>query len=318
LIASHAKLACIDCHVDDSPQIAIAKCTTCHAALAARMATGTGLHAQVPVRMQACNECHHDHRGARYEARWSAFGSPDRFDHALTGWPLGKGHRVGCERCHPAAAGTASSRESSSSQFVGASRQCADCHASPHAGTAFASRDCGTCHLAAFESFKTVSFDHDAAWPIGASHRTVACTSCHTPQRGAATPPHACASCHASRDPHDGRFAAFGTPPACEKCHSPTMSFTPGQTPPVWKPNNFDHARDGKWQLAGKHSELACRACHRLPNTTTFAPLNQGKDCLGCHEHRRVHDHKYSNVQCLHCHVSPGAVMIHEAATPAP
>lgn len=214
----------------------------------------------------------------------------DRFDHRVTGWPLDKGHRIACERCHPAANAPVPT-------FAGARVACGSCHAQPHAGMPYANRRCEVCHLTA-ESFAIITFDHDEkTTPIGASHHKVACATCHTPRLGTGAPPRACASCHASRDPHNGRFA----PHACESCHRPSMSFTPGQPRPAWKPNGFDH-RDAKWALTGRHAELACRACHWAPQTPVFAKLGTGTDCMGCHEHRKVHDAKYSNATCTRCH----------------
>jgi len=310
LIASHGKLACIDCHLGDSPQIAIAKCTGCHAALVSTVAGNRGLHAKGAVREQACTECHLDHRGARYDARWATFGGVARFDHAITGWKLDAGHRIACEKCHTNA-------KAATPSFTGATAACASCHPQPHAGTPYAKLACESCHFSS-ETFKTIAFDHDEKTrPIGTSHRHVACASCHTPQLGAKAPPFACATCHASRDPHNGRFSAFGTPPACEKCHAPSMGFAPGQTPlPAWKPNRFDHGVATGWALVGRHRDITCRSCHQAPGATTFVPLGSGKDCMGCHEHQRVHDRKYPNNKCLQCHQLPGAVWIKPPATP--
>ncbi len=290
LIANHARLACIDCHDDSSPRIAIAKCTRCHAALGARVAANEGLHAKPAVRGSACIECHLDHRGATFDARWSFFGGVARFDHAFAGWKLAAGHRIACAKCHPNATGASPS-------FADAKTACVSCHASPHAGTPYTTLACETCHVA--DRFQTITFDHDEkAPPIGTSHRKVACASCHTPKLGATSPPRACASCHAARDPHAGRFSAF----ACETCHAPAMAFTPGQPPPVWKPNRFDHGKATGWALNPWHANLTCRACHSAAGTTLFVPLGKGNDCLGCHEHQNVHDRKYPNRTCLHCH----------------
>jgi hypothetical protein len=301
LVASHASLACSACHRDRSPLVNPAACSSCHAAL------GDGLHAKPRVREQTCTECHRDHRGASYDARWGFFGGVARFDHALTGWKLAKGHRVACERCHPSVApshprdrdptGTASSPT-----FRGATTACASCHAPPHAGTPYAKLACESCHVSA-DGWTALAFDHSekTRFDLGSSHRHVACANCHTDALAATRPSRACASCHASRDPHAGRFAAFG----CEACHAPSMGFVPGQSPPPWKPNAFDHRKTG-WGLVGRHSQTACRTCHRAPGTTLFVPLGRGKDCLGCHEHFQVHARKYSNALCANCHYTPG------------
>ncbi|MGE3767066.1 MAG: hypothetical protein AB7L94_32735 [Kofleriaceae bacterium] len=378
LIASHANLACTECHLDSSPLLAAGSCVRCHDATVAPPAGGRGLHAQPAVRDQACIDCHKDHRGPRFDTRWSAFGGPARFDHALTGMKLERGHRVACARCHPAATvasrspsqaaspshdasssqtasssqdasssqtassshdasssqtassshdasssqttSSSSTQDASSSQtasssqrtsasstarspYAGASRACVSCHAPPHAGTPYATLACESCHPTA-DTWTAIAFDHDenTRWTIGASHTKLACATCHTPSLGARPPARACASCHASRDPHAGRFAKI----ACETCHAPSMSFVPGQAPPAWKPNAFDHRKGTGWALVGTHAEVTCRACHRAPGSDVFVPLGKGTDCAGCHEHRNVHDRKYTNGQCLRCHFYPG------------
>jgi hypothetical protein len=290
LIGSHATLACTDCHLASSPLIATDACASCHSALVER----AGLHTKPAVRGQACADCHRDHRGASFDARWGFFGGIDRFDHAYTGWKLDKGHRLGCDRCHANATTTR--------RIADIAAACVSCHAPPHAGTPYTKHACESCHATA-DDWKTLAFDHSekTRFDVGESHRHVACASCHTTRLGVSSPSSGCRTCHGSRDPHGGRFAAF----ACEKCHAPTMLFAPGQAPPAWKPNAFDHGTTG-WALDWQHSRTACRTCHVAPGTTQFVPLGRGKDCLGCHVHRDVHDRKYSNRQCLSCHVLPG------------
>lgn len=297
LIAGHAQLACIDCHVAETAQVAVAKCTLCHTALGERVAARQDMHAKPAVRQQACTDCHLDHRGPRFDTRWASFGGRDRFDHRLAGWKLGKGHRIECVKCH---ANANADRPS----YAGATIACGSCHPQPHTGTPYAKLACEGCHLSA-ESFDVITYDHELRMPIGSSHSKIACAACHTQQLGTKAPPRACASCHASRDPHGGRFSAFGAPPTCERCHSPTMAFRPGDAPRPWKPNDFDHSQDGRWALTGKHAQITCRACHSAQGTAIFAKLGSGKDCTGCHEHRNVHELKYANSQCVNCHGLP-------------
>ncbi|HSN27261.1 MAG TPA: hypothetical protein VLT45_13290, partial [Kofleriaceae bacterium] len=73
-----------------------------------------------------------------------------------------------------------------------------------------------------------------------------------------------------------------------------------------------------RFKLEFKHSEIACRQCHRGSSPSDFEDFRDliGKDgktqCMGCHAHQKVHadpDHprgKYKNEQCLQCHMHPG------------
>lgn len=235
LIASHASLACTACHAGGSPLVADEACVDCHAELAGRSDT-RGLHAQPAVSARTCTACHSDHRGARFDARWAAFGGPERFDHALTGMKLERGHRIACERCHAPQitrpGSPANQAPSRALRYAGTPTTCVSCHASPHAGTPYTTLACESCHATA-DRWSPLGFDHAerTRFDTGASHRHVACATCHAPALGARSPSRACASCHASRDPHAGRFAAF----ACEDGHAPRMTFIPGQPPPAWK-----------------------------------------------------------------------------------
>jgi hypothetical protein len=77
-----------------------------------------------------------------------------------------------------------------------------------------------------------------------------------------------------------------------------------------WKPSEFNHARDGKFVLKGKHSQVTCRACHRGAGAANFEKVGPGDKCMGCHQHAAVHDKKFKDGQCLECHNKPGDVQI--------
>ena len=58
-----------------------------------------------------------------------------------------------------------------------------------------------------------------------------------------------CEACH--KDVHNGRFTKIGE---CSSCHFPTS----------WGPElKFDHNRQTRFPLSGKHEVIDCRACHR-------------------------------------------------------
>lgn len=306
----HATLACDACHVDATREIANAKCLDCHehTGLRMRMAAGQGFHATAGVRDRPCAMCHLDHRGGSYDLRgWRAMtGGEQAFDHDLTGWPLHGTHATtDCARCHP------TTDRQGLRTYVGVDRACASCHQSPHVGTVYDGRACERCHSPRLASLTAVDFEH-ATFALGAHHK-LACARCHTPALGAAAPSPVCTTCHANDSPHGTRFKAFGSPPACSACH----------TSGSWRPTAFDHGRETKFALWGRHADIACRACHRGTSPDEFERFKRGTKCMGCHAHAKVHanvahpEGQFTNDQCLQCHrpgeprPNPGLVVAH-------
>ena len=247
-----------------------------------------------------------DYRGAIYAALGTT--TIVGLDHARTRMPLRGAHRnVACAGCHPTAGFT--------TELVDP-RRCEACHQSPHVDRPFGKVACAACHDES--SFRTAStFDHDehTRFSLGISHHKLACASCHTPALGTNLPSTTCETCHAARTPHKDRFKAFGTPARCGLCHTASARFDP-RTPTVlapWRPNNFNHAKQTGWALSFMHGKVTCRQCHRGTAPDEFERLPKGADCMGCHAHQTVHADdthpkgRFTNRQCLQCHVSPGS-----------
>ena len=242
--------------------------------------------------LQACGRCHS-------LANWQPL-SESRFDHddrKDARMPLlGVHENIPCRACHAGAVFN-----------LGMPRpdRCESCHASPHGGHLFGRIECSWCHSPTFKSFAGTSFDHaeKTRFDLG-GHKQLECSRCHTTSLGMAKPPSACESCHADRNPHGARFAQYGSPAACAKCHTTMFGAMPT---PKWRLSGFDHGKNTKFPLNWKHAELACRACHRGVGPTDFEKLDASKGCMGCHAHADVHDKKFSNAQCIKCHVAPGS-----------
>jgi hypothetical protein len=380
LVLGHRELddlgACDRCHVDSSAAVDGNKCLTCHDTVGQRMFQGKGFHSSAIVRGKPCETCHADHKGRGYDPMgWRSMrGGRDGFDHDQTGWPLdGKHLTIDCSDCH-------TKRDSQGLQtFIGTTRLCGDCHASPHGftqpalqacdrchsanvwkpslspsntkfdhndrrdarmptigvhadlacrschpnrlfnlgldrpercdhchasphgGHLFAPLDCAWCHSPTFKTFSARAFDHTerTRFDLG-GHKNLPCERCHARALGMTKPSMACESCHAARSPHATRFDALGRPPPCGKCHVASIG-----APSQWRLANFDHRKNTKFPLVGKHADIACRACHRGTGPTSFEVLDASKGCLGCHAHSTVHENKYKNDDCLKCHRLP-------------
>ena len=252
--------------------------------------------------MLACERCHTESVW-KPQKRQMAFDHNDRKD---AGMPMIGSHAdVSCGKCHPKAVFNLPSANPDGCGNTG-------CHTSVHGGHLFGTKDCELCHSPSFKSFKvqTVTekkfFDHTerTRFNLGA-HQNLDCYKCHTKALGENKPKASCNVCHAKDNKHGSRFNSFGgDPPSCETCH-PTTS---------WKPTAFNHTSRTGFKLEAKHEQTACRSCHRGKGPADFELLtslvkNKQVDCMGCHEHKNVHDRKFSNGQCFGsggCHVTAG------------
>jgi len=146
---------------------------------------------------------------------------------------------------------------------------------------------CETCHSE--KDWKTTKFDHDKTkFPLLGKHEEVKCDKCHIDKKYKGTPT-VCATCHKKDDDkaHKGRFG-----PKCETCH----------VEKDWKEIKFDHAKQTKFPLLGKHQSppLKCAACHK-------GDLYKDKlqmTCIACHKKDDDKAHKGNfGVKCESCHV---------------
>jgi cytochrome b subunit of formate dehydrogenase len=127
--------------------------------------------------------------------------------------------------------------------------------------------DCPACHL---DKSPAVPGTPKRFQFIGIEHST--CTSCHT-------------------DPHQDPRSAD-----CLKCHTTQSWRRPELT--------FDHNRDSRFALQGKHTRVACDKCH--PDTPTKSPRIRLYDlgtCKDCHRDR--HQGQFQD-SCEHCHNEKG------------
>jgi Cytochrome c7 and related cytochrome c len=325
---------CTACHEDVHRGALSPNCVSCHDQTHWKPAPGfdhaktdyplTGKHQEVgceachkprpgaapvfkPVAHADCVACHTDPHHGRFTGACSAchvtrgFTIIDRghFDHDRTRFPLlGKHASVACSACHDLPG-----QKGRNPPFA----TCTGCHADAHAGTATlagAVVDCSACHNEAgftVATYTVVQHQH-AKYPLEGRHKQVACLDCHrkkppgvpTTQLGTAgvlmRPAFgACLDCH--RDDHGGQLAGRSDKGACSGCH----------TVAGWRPSTFTVAAHAKarFQLEGRHAEIACAACHG-PNRTGLPPL-PGTVTLG----RAGVRFRLDELDCTSCHVDP-------------
>jgi hypothetical protein len=270
VIEGHADLeeTCEKCHesFDKSSQRRL--CLGCHDKVAGDVEAKTGYHGRFPgVGSNECKHCHTDHKGRDHDIVRL---DPETFDHGYTDMALdGRHRRVACTACHKAGA-----------LYREAPSRCVDCHGDkdPHKGTL--GEKCGECHDAG--GWRKTSFDHAATdFPLKGSHRDVACTQCHVKADYKQTPT-ACVACHQLNDVHAGRYGR-----RCDSCHGEDK----------WKKTTFNHDRDTKFRLSGRHADVRCDACHprRLYEDKV------GGQCYDCHKADDPHRERFGR-RCQECH----------------
>jgi hypothetical protein len=303
LASSHAALDdqdhCNDCHTGGR-DLSNDNCLDCHdhSDLKARIDAGKGFHASSTVRGKKCESCHIDHKGRSYDLMgWKSIkGGMNGFDHDLTGWKLeGKHTAIDCKDCHK------DKNSQGLRTFLGEDKLCGSCHKKdqPHGFERREMLACERCHGQSVwkPSKSDMDFDHDkkadAAMPLEGSHAAVACAKCHAKSLFNLKPakPANCANCHPN--PHDGQL--YGTV-ACEKCHSPKFR--------ALDKFKFDHDRETKFDLTGKHKKIDCYDCH----TKKLGEKKPDKSCEGCHAKDNKHEDRFKAFgdppACASCHPS--------------
>ncbi len=284
---------CVKCH-EYSGELPDRKCLSCHKIIQARMEARLGNHGDIKNK---CIHCHKEHPGAsgsiiNFDTK--------KFDHAVAAFKLeGKHKDVKCENCHKRK--ISGDGNNPAGYYVGLRHdECLDCHKNIHKVSL--GEKCETCHSPAGWQGKNLKFDHTSAkFHLEGKHTLVKCEKCHKPQTADAALGTAvfkglnfgrCDDCH--KDPHRGQLRA-----GCASCHSVQG----------WrgKELKFDHGRDAKFALEGKHTEVKCVKCHRskpengLLDETSFRKKHDL--CSDCHKdpHRGE-----LTAKCSACHVTRG------------
>jgi hypothetical protein len=294
-----APSACVECHrKDDTHRGSLgAACADCHSEKSWKEATFdhartrfalTGKHADVQCRSchrntsfketpQQCVACHRrdDKHKARYGEKCETCHTTKAwrditFDHGTTRYALRGGHaRAKCDACHTGVL-----------YRDRLDTRCLSCHRKDDKHKGQLGPACGDCHSE--QGWKDTRFDHDRTrFPLTGKHASVRCAACHG-TRPAAQAPSACNACHAKDDKHKGVFAD-----QCQTCHGTD----------TWKTSRFDHARDTRYPLRGRHAEAACETCHVQP----VKRVKLGQACPDCHARDDVHQGQ-QGPRCEQCH----------------
>ncbi|GMV05048.1 MAG: hypothetical protein AMXMBFR53_13280 [Gemmatimonadota bacterium] len=297
LRGAHRDLRCASCHALPGMGLLFAAtdaddCAGCHQDDFDRRHGGTG----IPT---TCAVCH-------TVDSWDV----DDFDHGLTGFDLvGRHTSLSCSSCHveggPGLKYPVPARPD----------DCVACHQADyddeHGGSGFPTT-CLSCHNA--NDWDDASFDHTAtAFPLVGAHQGAECSACHGPPAhlsAAFLGPEECLACH-QRD-YDEEHAGSGFPTTCLSCHNQAR----------WEDATLDHVTlSGGYALEGPHAQVACDACHTLPDYGLKYRVPAAADeCVACHQadYDAGHPGTAFPTTCLSCHASDrweGATFDHAAQT---
>ena len=335
LEGKHKDVACADCH----PKIKDEK--TPPTAFPAPVKRTFFKYDDIPH--ATCLNCHEDPHDGEFGDNceschtvrgWKILkvGAQDTGFHDKTRFPLRGAHTgVECRDCHGPFPGQPA-------VFRGLPfKSCTPCHVDAHVGQLPRAKDkeatgpaCEDCHTV--NGFLPPRFDINdhkkTRYPLEEAHAVVACNLCHTKDPGldaripAAVrrelktkkrdelfslarldfdkPLERCNTCHT--DPHAGQFAERVAKSGCADCHK-LSSFLSVK---------FDHDKESRFKLTGKHADVPCAGCHRaqdIPGKTSpvviYRPLPM--ECSDCH--RDVHMGQFQSAEtgrtdCERCHTT--------------
>ena len=225
-----------------------------------------------------CNDCHKSddpHRGRLGEVCADCHDTEQwpkaRFDHGKTKFALEGAHKkTDCKSCH------------AGERYKETPTKCASCHRLDDAHGGRYGDKCESCHSA--KAWKDAVFDHTrkTSFPLAGKHEAVRCDACHTGDLYKQKLAKTCISCHRADDEHKGRNGE-----KCESCH----------TAQDWRKVGFDHDKDTKFALKGKHTRLKCQDCHQGDVYTE----KLDKACVACHRTDDVHKGSLGPA-CATCH----------------
>ena len=279
VIEGHAEIEkdCDACHTAFKRAEQRGLCLDCHEKVAADIDEGLGFHGRDRrASRRPCVNCHTEHEGRDADIVGL---DEDRFDHEITDFLLtGKHLEAQCGDCHEPG-----------NKHRDAPSACFSCHEEDNVHEDFLGTECGDCHSP--NAWTDVEFDHDTTdFSLLGRHREATCLDCHADHTFQNTPT-TCFGCHEKDDAHDGRSGQ-----ECGNCHNPSG----------WDDTSFDHARDTRFVLDGKHASLTCVDCHSEdPFSDDLDP-----ECVSCHLEDDNHDGHFGDT-CDSCHATESWPAIH-------
>jgi len=308
LIKGHEKYreSCNKCHAPFKRQAQTGLCLDCHDKVGADRKARQGFHGKNQIaKNRACRHCHTEHKGRDADITGL---DPSTFNHEETDFELKGRHRsLVCGQCHK-----------QGEVFRKAPGACIGCHRRDDRHKGRLGDNCVTCHNEKKWN-ETAYFDHGkTSFALVDSHKKVGCEKCHAGEVYKGVPT-TCNGCHNLQDVHKG---AYGS--KCQTCHRPLK----------WTDIRFDHEKDTKFPLRGRHKKVKCEGCHvsDLYNVKLSIACNGchgahdphkgslGPDCKTCHGEsswfeKVAFDHDLSRFPLIGLHAAVGCASCHRTKT---
>jgi hypothetical protein len=259
---------CAQCHVKFDRDAQDKRCLDCHKETRADVSAHTGYHGK--MKPQVCKTCHTEHKGVDTKI---VVLDKKQFDHSVTDYALvGKHTKVECEKCHV-----------KGKLYRQAGSDCLGCHTKDDTHKGSLGKACADCHTT--ESWKEAKFDHSKTkFELTGKHVDTKCVECHRNNVYKETPL-TCFGCHKKNDNDKGHKGLYGQ--KCEGCHLTKE----------WKPSVFNHHKDTKYDLNGKHAAVKCVSCHTVNPYVT----KTSQECYSCHAKDDKHKDSLGR-NCASCH----------------
>lgn len=190
-----------------------------------------------------------------------------------------------CLDCHKELATLVSANKGYHARASVKEKKCQKCHPD-HKGKAY--------YMILWDGGKRDSFNHDTTgYALKEKHRISDCEKCHNKKtaKGSVTYlglSRECVSCH--KDVHQKTLGE-----KCADCHVNFHS---------WKGLDvkFDHDKQAKYPLEGKHQRITCDKCHpkRAKDEALFKVAGFER-CVTCHKKEDVHKNALGD-RCENCH----------------
>ena len=272
VIEGHAKWEedCTKCHKRFDKAAQTQLCQDCHRDIRKDVESKQGLHGRLKDSRE-CRECHTEHKGRGENI---APVNKQTFDHAGTDFALKGAHadpkKTDCQSCHKPKV-----------KYRDAPSDCLACHKKDDKHKGSLGPACADCHTE--RHWKETRFDHSKTrFLLRGKHADTKCEDCHANDRFKNTPID-CVSCHKKDDYHKGVFGQ-----KCDTCHGEKD----------WKISPFNHDKDTKYPLNGKHAKVKCESCHKKPVVAEKTPTA----CAACHQKDDKHKGSFGE-KCASCHV---------------
>jgi hypothetical protein len=192
-----------------------------------------------------------------------------------------------CLDCHKEVKALVSANKGYHSHSSVRDKKCEKCHPD-HKGKAL--------YMIVWDGKKRENFDHGpTGYPLKDKHKIAECEKCHAKKTekgsitylGLSTD---CVSCH--KGPHQKTLGE-----KCADCHLSMNS---------WKGLDvkFDHEKQAKYPLDGKHQRVTCEKCHQKKTKEEAVFKVHGyESCVTCHKKDDVHKGSLGD-KCESCHTA--------------